>query len=152
MLSRARGCVLGHMIGDALGAAVEGFQQCEIRQFAQSVWSTDLIQDHVLAIPMGTFVSAGQPGKYRSAIGVDDNTYVPHGPVTVNTSPALAEQCGRKGMYTDDTNTALALASSIAECGKVHPEHCARRYAQFFRDNEAYRGCPPTVALHAPHN
>lgn len=48
-------------------------------------------------------------------------------------------------MYTDDTNACLALGSSIVECGRVNALHAARQYAIFSRDNEAYRGCPPSA-------
>lgn len=48
-------------------------------------------------------------------------------------------------MYTDDTNACLALGSSIVACGRVDARHAAQQYAVFFRDNEAYRGCPPSA-------
>lgn len=132
------------MVGDALGMPVEGFEQSEIRQIAQARWGTDLFQDFIPAVPMGTFVPGAQPGVYRAATKVSDGNFVPTGPTS---NKRVAEQCARTAMYTDDTNAALALASSISECGRVDSEHAARRCAEFFRDNEAYRGCPPTAKM-----
>ena len=139
---RARGCLLGQMVGDALGAAVEGYSQEEIRSLSRQTWGTDLVQGFVEAVPMGTFVQAGEPGMYRAATGVGDSNFVPTGaPANEN----VRKQCARFGMYTDDTNAALALAASIAQVGHVDAEHAARTCAEFFRDNEAFRGCPPTA-------
>lgn len=90
----------------------------------------------------GTYVSAGQPGTYREARGVNDSSFVRTGPPS---NEQVARQCARKGCYTDDTNTCLALGSSIAECGKVDPDHAAQSYADFFANNEKYRGCPPSA-------
>ena len=60
--SRARGCLLGQMVGDALGAAVEGYSQEEIRSLSRRTWGTDLVQGFLEAVPMGTFCHAGEPG------------------------------------------------------------------------------------------
>lgn len=136
--------MLGLMVGDALGAAVEGFPPNEIRNLARDRWGCDVVQGYVLAVPMGTFVPAGEPGKYRAATQVKDCNFVPTGPPR---NEAVASQCARIGMYTDDTNAALALASSIVDRGSVDPSHAARRCAEFFRDNEAFRGCPPTAKM-----
>ena len=35
--------------------------------------------------------------------------------------------------------------SSILECGRANAQHIAERCAEFVRDNELYRGCPPTA-------
>eukprot|EP00930_Biecheleria_cincta_P095616 TRINITY_DN87560_c0_g1_i1.p1 TRINITY_DN87560_c0_g1~~TRINITY_DN87560_c0_g1_i1.p1 ORF type:complete len:402 (-),score=51.24 TRINITY_DN87560_c0_g1_i1:73-1221(-) len=141
---RARGCILGLMIGDALGAAVEGFPQKEIRELAQLTWKSNCIEDFLQAVHMGTYVPDGEPGTYRPAKAVRDTNFVPSGPPS---NSNVMKHCARLGMYTDDTNAALALASSIAECGHVSHEHVARRTAEFFRDNEHYRGCPPTAKM-----
>lgn len=134
--------MLGLMVGDALGAAVEGFPQMEIRALAQERWGTNTIEDFILAVHMGTFVSAGEPGMYRPATDERDQNFVPTGPPS---NARVADQCARCCMYTDDTNACLALAASIAECGKVDATHAAQSYAKFFRDNEFYRGVPPTA-------
>ncbi|KAL5518287.1 hypothetical protein EMCRGX_G003992 [Ephydatia muelleri] len=142
LAQRGRGCALGHMVGDALGAAFEGLGQSDVRSLARFTWGSDLVQDHLLAVPMGTFTAGDEPGVYRSASRVSDANFVPTGPPrTENT----AKHCARIGMYTDDTNSCLALGSSILECGRVDALHAARQYAVFFRDNEAYRGCPPSA-------
>ena len=121
-----------------------GLGQSDVRSLARLTWGTDLVQGHLLAVPMGTFTTAGEPGAYREASLVGDVNFVPTGPPrTENT----AKQCARKGMYTDDTNACLALGSSIVECGRVDAQHAARQYALFFRDNEAYRGCPPSAKV-----
>eukprot|EP00731_Ephydatia_muelleri_P003752 Em0001g3752a len=125
-----------------LGAAFEGLGQSDVRSLARLTWGSDLVQDHLLAVPMGTFTAGDEPGVYRSASRVSDANFVPTGPPrTENT----AKHCARIGMYTDDTNSCLALGSSILECGRVDALHAARQYAVFFRDNEAYRGCPPSA-------
>lgn len=139
---RARGCLLGQMVGDALGAAVEGYPQEEIRSLSRRTWGTDLVQGFLEAVPMGTFVPGSEPGMYRAATGIRDSNFVPTGPPA---NENVRKQCARFGMYTDDTNAALALAASISEVGHVDAEHAARKCAEFFRDNEAFRGCPPTA-------
>eukprot|EP00929_Paragymnodinium_shiwhaense_P108104 TRINITY_DN74431_c0_g1_i1.p1 TRINITY_DN74431_c0_g1~~TRINITY_DN74431_c0_g1_i1.p1 ORF type:complete len:425 (-),score=51.96 TRINITY_DN74431_c0_g1_i1:412-1608(-) len=142
VLSSARGCMLGLMVGDALGAAVEGWPQPEIRALAQKTFGSNLIEDYISAVPMGTYVSAGEPGRYREATEVRDCNYVPTGPPS---NSAVAEQCARKGMYTDDTNSCLAIGMSLVQQKRADAAHAARSCAELFRDNEAYRGCPPTA-------
>lgn len=140
---KARGCMLGLMVGDALGAAVEGFSRDEIRELAQETWGTDFIQDYISAVPMGTFVPGQESGTYRPAIGVRDVNFVPTGPTK---QPNVEKYCARRGMYTDDTNACLAVAMSIADCRRVESARVARSCADLFlRDNEAFRGCPPTA-------
>lgn len=156
---KARGCMLGLMIGDALGAAVEGWPQEEIRRLAQMTWGADFIQDYILAVPMGTFVAdRSTPASYLPAIHLSDTNFVGSGPPR---NEAVERQCARKGMYTDDTNSCLAVAMSIEECRGVVAEHVARTCAELFlpddamsKDqasarvhaaNEAFRGCPPTA-------
>jgi len=142
LLKRARGCMLGLMVGDALGAAVEGFPRKEIRLLARERWGGDAVEGFIPAVHMGTFVPGPEPGTYRPAVRVADMNFVPTGPPQ---NENTARHCARTGMYTDDTNAALALASSLAERGRADAAHAARRCAEFFRDNEAYRGCPPTA-------
>lgn len=137
--------MLGLMVGDALGAAVEGFPQEEIRRLAKQKWGTTTVEGFLPAVHMGTFVPvAGELGTYRPATQVKDVNFVPTGPPS---NERTAGQCARCGMYTDDTNASLALAASIAEHGRADAAHAARSCAMFFRDNEAYRGCPPTAKM-----
>lgn len=141
---RARGCMMGLMAGDALGASVEGWPQEEIRKLAQSRWNSNLIQDFIPAVHMGTFVPAGEPGQYREAREIRDMNFVPCGPPAIE---ATARQCARCGMYTDDTNASLALASSIRDCRGVNAAHAARRYAEFWREGDVVRGIPPSAKI-----
>lgn len=134
--------MLGLMSGDALGASVEGWPQSEIRSLSQLKWGTDLVQGFIPAVHMGTYVPAGEPGQYRPAQEVRDSNFVPTGPPqNANTG----QHCARSGMYTDDTNTCLALASSIVDVGGVDAAHAARRYADFWRSGDAVRGYPPSA-------
>ena len=142
LLDRAQGCALGHAIGDALGAAAEGLPSAAVRGLAVEYCDGPLLDRFISAVPMGTFVSAGQPAQYRPARAVGDTSFVPAGPPT---NQAVAAQCARTGCYTDDTNAALAVGSSIAELGRVDAQHVALRCAEFVRDNELFRGCPPTA-------
>jgi len=48
------------------------------------------------------------------------------------------------GMYTDDTEMTLALASSIVHCRGLDPEHCAATYASYF-ESAPRRGYGPSV-------
>jgi ADP-ribosylglycohydrolase len=81
------------MVGDILGAAVEG-------------WPIDLITSRYNG-KLKDFIHA----KHMGAIGV------------------------RFGMYTDDTNSALALASSIVENKALVPKHAAMQYAKFYKES-----------------
>lgn len=133
------------MVGDALGAGVEGWPTSEIRELAEEKWQSKFVQGFFPAVHMGTYVHAGEPGKYRPAINVEDGTkgdFVPSGPAS---NANVAEQCARHGMYTDDTNTCLALASSLVECGQINAQHAAKRYAEFWLDGDAVRGYPPSA-------
>jgi len=142
LVSCARGCMLGLMVGDALGAAVEGFDRTEIRSLAQETWGTDTIQDFIPAVPMGTFVPDKEPATYRPAVAVHDMNFVAAGPTQ---NPDVAKQCARTGMYTDDTNACLGVAASIVACNRIDAVECAKSCARMFSDNEHFRGCPPTA-------
>eukprot|EP01121_Diplochlamys_sp_Union-15-3_P013282 TRINITY_DN409_c0_g1_i4.p1 TRINITY_DN409_c0_g1~~TRINITY_DN409_c0_g1_i4.p1 ORF type:complete len:346 (-),score=65.15 TRINITY_DN409_c0_g1_i4:86-988(-) len=50
----------------------------------------------------------------------------------------------RKGMYTDDTNSTLALASSLVENKGLVPSHAALQYAKFWKMTPI-RGYPPSA-------
>jgi len=44
------------------------------------------------------------------------------------------------GCYTDDTEMTLALASSLAECGRVDAAHVSAKYAEFYEPWRGYGG------------
>lgn len=134
--------MLGLMVGDALGAGVEGFSTSEIQKLAQQKWQSQFVQGFFPAVHMGTFVPAGEPGRYRPAAEVNDENFVPSGPPS---NDNVARDCARYGMYTDDTNTCLALASSLVSCGQIDAVHAAKCYADFWRTGDATRGYPPSA-------
>ncbi|NWP01284.1 ADP-ribosylglycohydrolase family protein, partial [Escherichia coli] len=39
----------------------------------------------------------------------------------------------RAGQWTDDTAMAVALATSLAECGRFDPHDCMSRFVNWFR-------------------
>lgn len=140
---RARGVMLALMTGDSLGAGVEGFPPEEIRRLSQEMWGSNLVEDFFPAVHMGTYVAGTEVGQYKAALDADAGmNFVATGPPT---SENVAKQCARKGTYTDDTNTALALASSLVECQMLDPEHCANRYVQFWKNGDYVRGYPPSA-------
>ena len=62
------------------------------------------------------------------------------------TMETLLPQFSRQGCYTDDANACLGVAKSLLEKGGVADrQHAARAVAETFRDNEMYRGCPPSA-------
>lgn len=88
------------MIGDALGAPVEGWPAAVIRKRHNTV------QTYLLGKPLG-----------------------------------ISE--ARRGMYTDDTNCALALAASVIRCqGRVDAQDCAEAQASFWKQHKPERGYP----------
>ena len=57
-VSRARGCILALMCGDALGAAVEGFDSEYIRDIArENCGGRDELSDFIPAVHMATHVA-----------------------------------------------------------------------------------------------
>ena len=88
---RCIGSVLCHMIGDQLGAAVEGFSAGRIKH------EYGIVRDDIAAPHMG-----------------------------------IPELGPRIHMYTDDTNSMLALAHSLVVNGGLKPIHAARSYAEFW--------------------
>jgi len=53
------------------------------------------------------------------------------------------EELGKRyGMYTDDTNSTLALATSLVQNSGLNPKAVALKYAEFWRDAEPKRGYP----------
>ncbi len=58
----------------------------------------------------------------------------------------LRQAGSRFGMYTDDTNAALALADAlVAENGAVDAAAVARNYARFFLEHKPERGLPDSA-------
>lgn len=73
-----------------------------------------MINGHLNAVHMGTYKPSPElPGHYVDARGVNDSVFVPTGPITEKTSAGVARDCARYACYTDDSQAALALASSI---------------------------------------
>jgi len=85
------GSILGCMIGDILGAPVEGMRASFIKGTYGTLW--DFVE-----------------GKH---MGIKDEL--------------------RYGMYTDDTNSMLALCASLIEKSALNPEHIALENCRFFQ-------------------
>ncbi len=98
---RARGCVLGLAVGDALGAPLEGLTQQQI----QATYGQ--VSDYVDG------VRAWRKKPYRWRL---------------------------KGLYTDDTQQALALADCLREQGEIQPEWLARTYLAMATPRDNYLG------------
>lgn len=49
------------------------------------------------------------------------------------------------GCYTDDTQMTLALAASLAQCGRVDAAHVSAKYAEFFESWRGYGGAAHRV-------
>lgn len=135
--------MLGLMVGDALGAAVEGFSPEEIEALAFKHFGSRFVNNYIKAVPMWTFVADKEPGQYRPAWHVDDMNFVGCGPASnANTE----SQCARYGMYTDDTCSCLAIGKAIVVHQCADAAGCAESCAKLFlRENEYFRGCPPTA-------
>jgi ADP-ribosylglycohydrolase len=88
---RCIGSLLCHMIGDQLGAAVEGFSSTRIKR------EHGVVRDDIAAPHMG-----------------------------------IPELGPRIHMYTDDTNSMLALAHSLVVNEGLKPIHAAKSYAEFW--------------------
>eukprot|EP01119_Soliformovum_irregulare_P022107 TRINITY_DN749_c0_g1_i7.p1 TRINITY_DN749_c0_g1~~TRINITY_DN749_c0_g1_i7.p1 ORF type:complete len:392 (-),score=96.82 TRINITY_DN749_c0_g1_i7:699-1874(-) len=96
------GCLIGGMVGDILGAAVEGWR---IKEIADTY--PDGLRDFVSCVHMGV------------------------------------EMLGKRyGMYTDDTNSTLALAHSLVTNKGLDPGHAAKSYGEFYITTEPRRGYP----------
>ena len=99
MQQRAEGILLCGMVGDALGAPVEG-------------WPAKLIEKAI-----------GKVERYFKGqhMGLNKSRYA---------------------MYTDDTNSTLALAVSLIRMnGEVNPKDCGKAYVEFWR-HQPKRGYP----------
>jgi len=112
--SASVGCLVSGMIGDALGTCTEGWSAKDIHSFClRQNWDGGLVADFVPCIHMGQSSYVGPPK-------VED----------------ISE--ARCGMYSDDSDTALALAFSLVTHKKLDGPLVARQYAEFFLD----RSCP----------
>jgi ADP-ribosylglycohydrolase len=89
--ARCIGSLLCHMIGDQLGAGVEGHSAARIKR------EQGVVRDDIKAPHMG-----------------------------------IPEMGPRIHMYTDDTNSMLALAHSLVVNDGLKPKHAARSYAEFW--------------------
>jgi poly(ADP-ribose) glycohydrolase ARH3 len=98
------GCLLGAMVGDAMGAAVEGMNASGIQR------------------------------KYGA---VTDFIAAPH--------MGIKEEGDRFGMYTDDTNSMLALAQSLVLCGGLNALNAAQLNAQQGLHSIPLRGYPDSA-------
>lgn len=89
--TKSTGCLLGAMIGDVLGSAVEGSSFKTIKQ------KYGLLKHFEYGLHMG-----------------------------------IPQEGLRKGMYTDDMNSTLALASSLVFNKGLYPPHVALQYSKFW--------------------
>ena len=107
----------------------------------------DVAQDFIEAVHMGSHVAGSEPGTYAPALGVGSMGYLPVGPPRSSQQEAHYRAAGvlRYGHYTDDTNTALALASSLVEHERLDGAKCARKYADFFMQSDPVRGYPDSA-------
>ena len=95
---RARGSMLGLLVGDALGVPVEGFPPQEVAEVAQSATGSPFLTSFIPAIQMGSVVTDGREIGYRWATEVDDSNFVATGPTD---NPRLADFV-RTGFFSDD--------------------------------------------------
>src|SRR5215210_2161381 len=101
LIDRARGCLLGLAVGDALGAPLEGLSAQQIRaHYGQVVDYVD-----------GVRAWKKKPYRWRMP-----------------------------GLYSDDTQQALALCDVLLEWGKVDAEHLAAIYLRLASPKGTYLG------------
>lgn len=86
MVDKARGAMLGIMVGDALGACVEGFSPSEISAVAYEKCGGPFINKYIAAIHMGAVIPKRVEIGYRWASEVTDEHFVSSGP---SSNPAL---------------------------------------------------------------
>ncbi len=100
-LDRARGCLLGLAVGDALGGPLEGLSAQQVRaHYGQVVDYVD-----------GAVAWKKKPYRWRMP-----------------------------GLYTDDTQQALALADVLLECRRADPERLAQIYLELATPRGGYVG------------
>ena len=100
-MDRARGCLLGLAVGDALGAPLEGLSAQQIRAHY------GLVDDYV----DGARAWKKKPYRWRMP-----------------------------GLYSDDTQQALALCDVLLECGRIDLDRLAELYLGMATPKGAYVG------------
>jgi ADP-ribosylglycohydrolase len=100
-LDRARGCLLGLAVGDALGAPLEGLSAQQIKSHYGQV--TDYVD--------GAKAWKKKPYRWRMP-----------------------------GLYTDDTQQALAISDVLVECGLVSAQHLAELYLRLATPEGVFLG------------
>jgi ADP-ribosylglycohydrolase len=100
-IDRARGCLLGLAVGDALGAPLEGLSTQQIKAVYGQV--SDYVD--------GARAWRKKPYRWRL-----------------------------RGLYTDDTQQALALADCLRERGVIDPDWLARLYVAMATPRDSYLG------------
>mmetsp|Transcript_34061 Transcript_34061/g.43939 ORF Transcript_34061/g.43939 Transcript_34061/m.43939 type:complete len:423 (-) Transcript_34061:101-1369(-) len=145
LINKAQGCFLGLLIGDALGASVEGFPPEEISELALSLDDTQkniFINKYIPSIQMGSVTPLRTEIGYRWATEASDEQFVSPGP---SPNPSLAP-FQREGYFSDDGNSCIALAESLVECQQLVGEHVAMSYAKAWKSTPT-RGYPPTAKV-----
>lgn len=144
LIDRASGCLLGLMVGDALGASVEGWPPEEIIRYMMETTGQPLVKEYIPAIHMGTVVTKGLEIGYRWATEIGDQNFVGTGPPLFEASAERLWKFTRSGMVTDDSCQALSIAESIVECTGISGVHIARKCAENLTATPV-RGFPPTA-------
>lgn len=144
LASKAQGCMMGLLVGDALGTAVEGFPPEDISHLASSFNEnqSQFITHYIPAIQMGSVTPLRTEIGYRWATEVTDETFVSPGP---HPNPQLANFL-RYGNYSDDGNSCIALAESLLECKGLNGPHAAVSYAKAWKTAPT-RGYPPSAKM-----
>jgi ADP-ribosylglycohydrolase len=146
LINKAKGCFLGVLIGDALGAPVEGFPPELIVELVKSLNGGDknemFLKHYIPAIQMGTVTPLRTEIGYRWATEASDENFVSPGPTS---NPALAPFL-REGYFSDDGNSCIALTESLVECQKLEGAHVALSYAKAWKSTPT-RGYPPTAKV-----
>jgi len=134
--------MIGLLVGDALGASVEGFCPEEISVVAEQNGCGAFLNKYIPAIQMGSVTPLRTEIGYRWATEVDDEQFVSPGP----TQRAALYPFLRCGHYSDDGNASLALAESLLRRQRLEGADCARSYAEAWKKGGATtRGYPPTA-------
>lgn len=123
-------------LGDALGAPVEGWTPKEIEfDFPGGIVKYEA-RPHMGLWHRGPRIAMYAIFRSQNAFNSTDSLF---GSTGTNAEPYILLR------YTDDTNAALALASSLVECGGLDPKHAAMNYAKFWQ-HVPERGCPPSAS------
>jgi ADP-ribosylglycohydrolase len=145
IIRKAQGSMIGLLVGDALGASVEGFTSLEIaRVAADHGCAGPFLDKYIPAIQMGSVTPLRTEIGYRWASEASDEQFVSPGPTT---RPAL-QPFLRCGHYSDDGNTSLALGESLLRCRRLDGADCAKSFAEAWKQgggDHTTRGYPPTA-------